>query len=291
MGKRRRHVFDDSGDQENRKGGYFTSSFVSLDWGTVGPVAGFAVVVFVVILLLAKGRGVGKHGQVNVPQNHNPIVNHGPDPNFAKANPVKANNQVNVAQNRNPEADRGYDPNFLNTAALEAWFGQDKELAATCERTLKFLKDTKIPAMAERAAKICSLRPLDEKIHQAALMLARRAVELGTGNEFEAYFQMALGMAEYRSGNYALADEALLAASQLGNDKYAVSCTSAFYRAMCLFRQGKEVEARKLAAEAIAKMKPLPANQQNPLVGNANADDLILWMASKETKELLELTR
>ncbi len=38
-------------------------------------------------------------------------------------------------------------------------------------------------------------------------------------------------------------------------------------------------------------MKPLPLNERNPLSGNANADDLILWMTYKETKELLKLTR
>ncbi len=33
--------------------------------------------------------------------------------------------------------------------------------------------------------------------------------------------------------------------------------TSAFFRAMSLFRQGKKDEARKLAIAAAAKMKPL----------------------------------
>jgi hypothetical protein len=178
--------------------------------------------------------------------------------------------------------------NFLQNAALQAWFGQDKELAATCERTLKFQKDTNTPTMAERVAKICSLRPLDVKIHEAALVLARRAVQLGNGNAaLLPYYQMALGMAEYRSGNYSAAEAALLEASQLGKTIYHVSCTSMFYRAMSLFREGKEVEAQKLAAEASAKMKPLPLDPKKPLFGGYNADDLILWMAYKETKELL----
>ena len=60
---------------------------------------------------------------------------------------------------------------------------------------------------------------------------------------------------------------------------------------MSLFKQGKEAEARKLASEAVAKMKPLPADEQNPLTGDANADDLILWMAFKEASALLGLTR
>jgi hypothetical protein len=78
---------------------------------------------------------------------------------------------------------------------------------------------------------------------------------------------------------------------QLGEQNYYVSCSTAFYRAMSLFKQGKEAEARKLASEAVAKMKPLPADEQNPLTGDANADDLILWMAFKEASALLGLTR
>jgi hypothetical protein len=34
-------------------------------------------------------------------------------------------------------------------------------------------------------------------------------------------------------------------------------------------------------------MKPLPAADQNPLAGGANADDLILWLACIETKGLI----
>jgi hypothetical protein len=57
---------------------------------------------------------------------------------------------------------------------------------------------------------------------------------------------------------------------------------------MSLFRQGKKDDARKLATEAAATMKPLPADEQNPLSGDANADDLILWLAYKEAQAMIE---
>jgi hypothetical protein len=179
-------------------------------------------------------------------------------------------------------------PPLLKSAAVQAWFRQDKEFGATCDRALKAGKDTKDPVTAERVAKICSLRRSDDKTHEAALVLARRAVEVGKGHGYFANFQMALGMAEYRSGHFAAADAALLAASQLGNSKAYLSGTTAFYQAMSLFRQGKEAEARKLASAAAAKMKPFPADEKNPLSGNASADDLILWMAYKEAKALIQ---
>ncbi len=80
---------------------------------------------------------------------------------------------------------------------------------------------------------------------------------------------MALGMAEYRSGHFAEADAALTAAMAV-KDKPRCVGTSAFYRAMGLFRQGKTDLARKLATEAAAKMKPLPVHEQNPLASSAD---------------------
>jgi hypothetical protein len=64
--------------------------------------------------------------------------------------------------------------------------------------------------------------------------------------------------------------------------------TSAFYRAMSLFRQGQKDEARKLAIAATAKMKPLPKDNENPLADDATPDDLILWLAYKEAKAMIE---
>src|SRR5262249_17556369 len=99
---------------------------------------------------------------------------------------------------------------------------------------------------------------------------------------------LALGMAEYRSGHYAAADKALRAAAEAGKSPARVQGTSAFYRAMSLFQLGKRDEARKLAVAAVAKRKPLPADEQNPLAGNANREDLILWLAYREAKSLIE---
>jgi hypothetical protein len=56
---------------------------------------------------------------------------------------------------------------------------------------------------------------------------------------------------------------------------------------MSLFRQAKEDEARKLAAEAAAKMKPLPKDEKNPLAGGTTSEDLTLWLAYKEAKALI----
>ena len=73
-----------------------------------------------------------------------------------------------------------------------------------------------------------------------------------------------------------------------GSNNPIVTGISAFYRAMSLFRQGSRDEARKLAIAAAAKMKPLPKDEQNPLADGAYYDDLILWLAHKEAKDLIK---
>ena len=182
---------------------------------------------------------------------------------------------------------RDLSSDYLSVAALQAWFGQDKELSSTCEKLLSLAKDTEDPEIADRAAKGCCLRQADLKRCEAALVLARRAVEQGQGSQWRFYFKMALGMAEYRSGHFAEADAALTAAMNDPGNNNAVSSTSAFYRAMGLFRQGKTDLARQLATEAAAKMKPLPVDAQKPLLGGADHDDLIMWLAYKEAKAMI----
>jgi tetratricopeptide (TPR) repeat protein len=176
----------------------------------------------------------------------------------------------------------------LKVATLQAWFGQDREFAATRQRILVFAKDTNEATTAERAAKACSIHPLTDKAElQAALALGRTAVKVGKGSEWWDWDLLALGMAEYRSGNYAAADEALLAAEKAGPTNRYVTGTSSFYRAMSLFRQGHEGEARKLAIAAAAKMKPLPTDENNPQAGDPDHDDLVLWLAYKEAKAMI----
>jgi hypothetical protein len=67
-----------------------------------------------------------------------------------------------------------------------------------------------------------------------------------------------------------------------------VTGIAAFYRAMSLFRQGKEAEARQLALAAAAKMKPLPRDEQNLLANQTTHDDLILWLAYQEAKAMIK---
>src|SRR5262249_22381215 len=134
----------------------------------------------------------------------------------------------------------------LPLAALATWFGRDVDHAAACDRALALARDTKNPVTAERTAKVCSLRPGPKARHDAALALARRAVEAGKAHPYRDWFRLALGMAEYRGGLFAQAAKTL----ELGPPKGHVGGTAAFYRAMSLSRLGQKDEAEKLAREA-----------------------------------------
>ena len=98
---------------------------------------------------------------------------------------------------------------------------------------------------------------------------------------------MAVGMAEYRSGNNAAAEEEACRRGggwpeqPLGARHFGILPGDEPVPA------GKKVEARKLATEAVAKMKPLPEDEKHPLSGGANHDDLMLWLAYKEAMAMI----
>jgi hypothetical protein len=177
----------------------------------------------------------------------------------------------------------------LQVATLQAWFGQAKELAATLERIRAFARDTNDAQTAQHAARACSIRESTDKAElDAALGLARKAADLYKGGQAP-WLQVTLGMAEYRCGNHAAANKAMLAATQAPSNDAIVAGVAGFYRAMSLFRQGNHDEARKLAIATAARMKPLPQDEQNPFVNGAFWDDLNVWLAYKEAKAMMKL--
>jgi serine/threonine protein kinase len=177
-----------------------------------------------------------------------------------------------------------WDPKDLNAELLvvQAWFDRDADYAASCRRLLKFAEGTMVPTTAERAAKACLLRPTtDRSVLESAHALARRSVELGAEHQFFGWFQLALGMAEFRLGNYRAADKALSAAERMA------PINSGFFRAMSLYRQGKAIEARRLFDTTAARMRSLPDDEQNPLASGASGDDMIVWLAYREAAAML----
>ena len=100
-------------------------------------------------------------------------------------------------------------------------------------------------------------------------------------------------MAEYRRGGYAAAAESLLAAEQRLAVKGVwhppvVTGTTRVFQAMTHFQRGDRDTGRKLLAIVEAGMKPMPADERQPLAGDADHDDMVLWLAWKEAKALFK---
>ena len=189
--------------------------------------------------------------------------------------------------------DRIYD---IRLAALLVWCGRTEEHAAMTARLLASTADTAKAGEANCVAKLACLRPLpDAAARQAALELARRAVQLGQQDSLLPWYHLSLGMAEYRQGNFPAADAALLAAGA-GAEKSSrkqrpfMQGAAKFFRVMSFLQQQQRTQAEQIFNDTVATMKPAP-DTACLLVGGANQDDLVLWLAWKEAAAALEAAR
>jgi serine/threonine protein kinase/tetratricopeptide (TPR) repeat protein len=179
----------------------------------------------------------------------------------------------------------------LKLATWQTWFGQDADYEATRTRLVQQALGTAQTSTAERAAKAYCLRPsTNAALLAEVLTLAQGAVDLEQSSPDLAWFQLCLGLAEYRNGRYAAAERALTLAEQTAREYQGdIPGTARLYRVMSLFRQDKPEEARKLFTQAAAQMPPLPKDENKPLVDGepASHDVLICWLACKEARSLL----
>jgi hypothetical protein len=103
-------------------------------------------------------------------------------------------------------------------------------------------------------------------------------------------YHLALGLAEYRNGHYAAAEDALTMAEQTAGSMLEILRTARFFRAMSLVRRDRPAEARSLFSDTEAQMPPPPQDESHPLVDGkpVDRDGLICWLAYKEAKALIE---
>lgn len=179
----------------------------------------------------------------------------------------------------------------MKLAVSQVWFGWDSDYKAAREQLLERSIDTVRPADAERFAKLICLNPVeDEQLRQLALRFARQAVDEGASSSSLPWFQLALGMAEYRNEHYPAAHRALDASAQVIQSTYSpdlIHSAAGFYRAMTLFREGKEEDARRVYGETETIMPPFPEDELNPMKNGADHDYLIIWLAYKEAGAML----
>jgi serine/threonine protein kinase/tetratricopeptide (TPR) repeat protein len=178
----------------------------------------------------------------------------------------------------------------LTLATWQIWFGQNADYEDTRCRLVEQAQGTQKADTAERAAKAALLRPSTNAILlKNVLNLARRAMELGNDSSSLPSYQLTLGLAEYRNGQYVAAERSIALAEQTLGDHDEMQEIAHIFLAMTVFRQDRADEARSLLNQAQAQIPPLPKDENKPIAaGRAFGHDLLIWwLAYKEARSVL----
>ena len=107
------------------------------------------------------------------------------------------------------------------------------------------------------------------------------------------WHQLALGLAEYRNGQYEAAAKTLEVAEQPVVSPAAIygdlPSMARMFRALSLFRLGRTQAARQLFKETEGQIPPLPPDEGRPVAEGLpfNHDLVICWLAYKEAKSVI----
>jgi len=178
----------------------------------------------------------------------------------------------------------------LTLATLQTWFGRDADYEASRRRLVQQAQGTDQAGTAERAAKAACLRASDDTVLLTnALNLAQRAMELGKASSSLPYYQLGLGLARYRTGQFAAAEQSIVVAEQTLGDQDEIQGIAHMFHAMASFRQNRAEEARNLFTQAEAQMPPLPKDANKPCAEGRvfNHDLLIWWLSYQEARSVV----
>ena len=185
----------------------------------------------------------------------------------------------------------------LKLAVFQIWLGRKSEHIATYRRLMEWAKrkaDQGDPN--EHAALAWCLDPTaDPALRAHSLGLAQKAVALARTEWHQGWYQRALAMANYRSRDFQESENALNRAEPMSQYfegwqlayKQHFDITIRFLRSMILFHNGKRQQARELFAQAELDMKPLPVDPRQVFESASAFDDIMVWLAYKEARELL----
>lgn len=169
----------------------------------------------------------------------------------------------------------------LGLATLYAALGEKEKHRQFCEKFFRaYAKRWKAPEK-ERPAKAYLLFPgaNDPALLQKAMTGARHAVKVGRGS-MPVWFELTLGMGQYRSGDYA---DALKSFTRPLKGKHAAQRIPAkAFSAMATFKQNDAAKARQLLSQAEAEFGSFKRN--NPPWN----DILGAKLAIGEAKELIQ---
>jgi TPR repeat protein len=182
----------------------------------------------------------------------------------------------------------------LTLATWQAWFGKAADYEVTRQQILKLANGTDDALTAEMAAKAYCLSPSTNGVLLTnALDLARRGVEFRKGTPWLCWYQLSLGLAEYRNNQYAEAEQILTDAEQNAGKYQEIPGTARFFHVMSLLKQGHAEAAWQIFNQSEAQMPPYPHDTNKPLLDGkmASHDVMIGWLAYQEAKSLFATTK
>ncbi|MFK7850479.1 MAG: protein kinase [Akkermansiaceae bacterium] len=179
---------------------------------------------------------------------------------------------------------------WLKKAAILAWTGSDQDFKRFRNDMLQKAKGTDNGRTANFAAKAACLRPIeDESVRAEVLELAKLAFESGQERPddkgMQAFRTMLAGMAQFRCGNFSKAKATL---ESVDLKWPPVAQASNYYEVLCMIYEGGDEnleKARELFTNTENEMPSIPSDDQ---IEDKAPDKLIVWLAYKEAKALLD---
>ena len=161
-----------------------------------------------------------------------------------------------------------------------------------CERMLARFGDTQDPGIAERIAKACMILPAPADQVTKARELSERAVMNGSNQLTIRYFQLAHALADYRAGEYAIAQKSI--DKCLHSDKVMTAygiVMAQLLDAMIQARLGNEEKAHDAWSQALQYCAGLPQLEFGQLLFSGDWHDGIgVELLRREAEQLFKGT-
>lgn len=191
-----------------------------------------------------------------------------------------------------PVLERGAAANPLDVrfiqalAALQAWFGLEPEFRATQQQILAALPGAvEMSTVRDLTRGFCLKATATPEELGTVRTRAKKAFRLEGETDWSQRITMAL--VEFRTGHFEAAPFLLEKVTHYSAEWQARDSIALFLRAMFRQQQGDVEQARQLAQEAVTLMHPWPADEQNPLTGAVDVENLIEWLVCREAQALI----
>ncbi len=167
----------------------------------------------------------------------------------------------------------------LRLAFSLVWTGQTNEHTAFCRLLLDYAErvETDKAVTAERSAKAYLVLPAsDPELLRRAVGLSEQAWTLSRGWPDQGWFDLCLGLARYRDGDFPGTIEAL--SQSISDPHHNIKGPSLLLRSMALRQMGRTEEARESLRAGEALLEPEPLNRKFNSTILSLSEEMFFWL-------------